>query len=95
MLYRTALTPSMSYRALQVHGWSTPFAPARGEASLAWAAGANLVPLLQKLLGPDEPSPLPLPELAAIRPGPFTFGHLHALVGLLYGRTKGPGATGG
>jgi len=87
----------MSYRALQVHGWLTPFAPARGEASLAWAASANLVPLLQKLLGPDEPSLLPLPELAAIPilPRPLTFGHLHALVGLLYGRTKGPGATGG
>jgi len=38
-----------------------------------------------------------LPKLAAIRPGPFTFSHLHALVGLLYGRAKakGPGATGG
>ena len=65
--------------------------------TLAWAAGANLVPLLQKLLEPDEPSPLPLPEVADICPGPFTFGHLHALVGLLYSYswTKGPGATGG
>ena len=70
-------------------------ATTRDLGSLAWAANANFVPLLHKRLGPDEPPPLPLPELAAIRPGPLTFGHLHALVGLLYGRTKGPGATGG
>ena len=62
---------------------------------LAWAAGASLVPYLQKLLEPDEPSPLLFPELVPIRLGPFTFGHLHALVGLLYGRAEGPGATGG
>ena len=63
--------------------------------SAAQAAGANLVPLLQKLLEPDEPSPLLFPELVPIRSGPLVFGHLHALVGLLYGRTKGPCATGG
>jgi len=54
-----------------------------------------LVPLLQKLLEPDKPSPLLFLELVPIRSGPLAFGHLHALVILLYGRTKGPGATGG
>jgi hypothetical protein len=51
--------------------------------------------LLQKLLEPDLPSPLPLPELATFLPVSFTFGHLHTLVGLLHTRTKGPGAKGG
>ena len=39
--------------------------------------------------------PLLFRELAPIHPGFSTFGHLQALVGLLYGRTKGLGATGG
>jgi hypothetical protein len=51
--------------------------------------------LLQKLLEPDLPSPLHLPELATFLPVSFTFGHLHTLVGLLHTRTKGPGAKGG
>jgi hypothetical protein len=51
--------------------------------------------LLQKLLEPDLPSRLPLLELATFRPVSFTFGHLHALVGLLHTRTQGPGAKGG
>jgi len=51
--------------------------------------------LTKEASGADQPSPLPLPELATFHPVSFTFGHLRALVSLLYGRTKGPGATGG